>query len=88
MGVILTVISGSSNEDVIKNELLNINSKWIYDNKQTLMNNLNIQVDFLEVENKSELKNNKKLYDSKKREYYNPVVKNDQMKLKDSMSPY
>lgn len=52
------------------------------------MKNLNIQVDLLEVENQSALKNNNKFYASKKREYYNPLVNSDQMKLKDSLSPY
>lgn len=34
LGVILTVVPGTADEDVIKSNLLDINSKWIYENKQ------------------------------------------------------
>ncbi|KAL4512781.1 hypothetical protein ABPG72_017466 [Tetrahymena utriculariae] len=92
MGVILSVIPGTAQEDVIKNDLLNANSKWIYDNKQQLMKNFQIQVDLLS----NEEMNNKQLKTIQSRskksksqsEAVNPIVNRSDMQLKDYLSPY
>ncbi|EAR93969.1 transmembrane protein, putative (macronuclear) [Tetrahymena thermophila SB210] len=92
MGVILSIIPGTAQEDLIKNELLNANSKWIYDDKQQLMKTFQVQVDLLSNEElineqfKSISSKSKK--SKKESEAVNPIVNRSDMQLKDSLSTY
>ncbi|KAL4481630.1 hypothetical protein ABPG74_007719 [Tetrahymena malaccensis] len=92
MGVILSVIPGTAQEDLIKNDLLNANSKWIYDNKQQLMKNFQISVDLLSNDemNDNQLKSisSKSKKSKSESEAVNPIVNRSEMQLKNSLSPF